>query len=375
MERIAIFGGSFNPVHSEHINLVNIAIEKLNLDKLFVVPTFISPHKENLDASASDRLAMLRLAFMDNEKVEISDFEIQNGGNSYSYITCEHFRKEYPYAEIFFICGGDMLVDFYRWKNPDRILNAVTLASFDREDYFVDYTYQHKYFLEKFNKDFVEIGYKGKKFSSTRIRVYSMLKLPLDNLTDKSVIEYIEKNEVYKSNIYFEYATSVLPTKRLIHTAEVVIKAESKVRELSLSKEKVELSAVLHDVAKYQKVENYPNFTLPKDVPPPVVHSFLGAYIAENVLGIKDEEIIDAIRYHTSGKANMTTLGKLIFVADMVEDTRVYDGVEKLRSYFEESLDKCFIECLKEEMIHLKNKGQPIYGETLNAYNYYIKEI
>ncbi len=373
MERIGIFGGTFNPVHSEHIVIATKAVEKLNLDKLFIMPTNISPHKKGNIASAQDRFNMLKLAFKDNKKIEVSDFEIKNGGESFTYITVEHFKKIYPDSELFLICGADMLSDFKRWKYPERILSVCSLCAFGREDYIIDEK-EHDYFIKTFNKDYTLLNNKGKKVSSTRIRVYSALGLSIDGMTDCKVIEYIKDNNLYKGDKYFEYAKSVLPIKRLTHTAEVVIKASSKIRELSLDSEKVTTACVLHDIAKYQKVEDYPEFKLEAGVPEPVVHAFLGAYIAEKVLKIEDSEIIDAIRYHTSGKANMTKLSKLLFTADMVDETRSYEGVEKLRAYFEESLEKGFIECLKEEMVHLINKKQPIYIETLNAYKYYVKE-
>jgi nicotinate-nucleotide adenylyltransferase len=109
-------------------------------------------------------------------------------------------------------------------------------------------------------------------------------------------------------------------------------------------------------------------------MPAPVIHAFLGAYMAERILGITDKNIINAIKYHTSARPQMTDLEKLIFVADMVEKGRDYQGVEILREYFKGDLHKCFIECLKEEYIHLKNKGGDIYFETENAYNYYVRE-
>jgi len=104
-----------------------------------------------------------------------------------------------------------------------------------------------------------------------------------------------------------------------------------------------------------------------------VVHAFLGAFVLEKELGVTDTEIIDAVRYHTSGKADMSTLGKLVFVADMVEEGRDYDGVEKLRELYDKAdFETCFRECLKEEMIHLLNKKQYIFVETLNSYDFYV---
>ena len=165
-----------------------------------------------------------------------------------------------------------------------------------------------------------------------------------------------------------------LPLKRVKHTADVVIAALQKVKALGLDSEKVKIATTLHDCAKYIDYTKVEGFVLPDKVPAPVVHAFLGAYVAEKVLGVTDPEILDAIRYHTSGKADMTTLGKLVFVADMVEEGRTYEGVEKLRELFEkDDFELCFVECLKEEFLHLLNKKQYIYEQTINAFTYYVK--
>ena len=357
MERIGIFGGTFNPVHIEHMEVVRHAIEELKLDRLIVMPTFIAPHKTDIPLPAQDRINMLKIAFKDFDKVEVSDFEILNGGKSYTYLTVEHFKKTLN-AHVFFICGGDMLTNFKTWRYPERILAACDLAAFGREDFFTDYSAEKALFLERFNKSFIQLKYIGKNFSSTKIRIYSAFNLPLENLVPKGVEEYIKQNNLYEGDFYTKFICANLPLKRVLHTANVVIAALRKAKELGLDKGKVMLAATLHDCAKYMDYKAAKGFVLPEGVPEPVIHSFLGAFIA----------------YHTSGKANMTTLGKLIFVADMVEEGRNYDGVEYLRALYEkEDFEFCFKECLREEMLHLQNKGQPIYKETINAFNYYCK--
>lgn len=374
MERIAIFGGTFNPVHVEHIKIVESAINELNLDRIFVMPTFLSPHKTLIPAKETERLNMLKLAFSGISKVEVCDYEIKKGGVSFTYQTAEEFRDLYPDAQIFWIVGGDMLVDFKTWRYPERILSAVDLAVFNREDIQVDYEKESEYFLERFSKNFVKLKYNGKTCSSTKIRVYSAFNLSLDGLAPKVVSNYIKENGLYKGDKYTEYILKNLPEKRIRHTANVVLSALSKAKELGLPQEKVMIAATLHDMAKYKNASDYPNFSLPQGVPKPVEHAFLGAYLAKTELGITDEEILDAIRFHTSGKANMTKLAKLIFTADMVEEDRDYQGVNELREYFKGDLDECFRKCLEEEIIHLVNKKQYIYAETLSAYDYYVKD-
>ena len=355
MEKIAIFGGTFNPVHSEHVSLVKSAIKELNLDKLIVMPTYLSPHKTSKSAPAEDRLAMLKLAFSDEKNVEISDFEILKKGKSYTYQTVEHFYSKN--TTLYFLVGGDMLIDFKKWKFPERILSCATLAVFDREKVFVDYQKEQEYFKKTFGKQFIKLNYQGLDFSSTKIRTYLKLNLSLDGLMPNAVCEYVKENKVFEPDEYERFILKTLPPHRIKHTAEVIITALKKARELGLDQEKVRISATLHDCAKYLNKEEVQGFTLPDGVPQPVVHAFLGAFVAEKFLGITDGEILDAIRYHTSGKADMTTLGKLIFVADMIEEGRNYDGVDKLRSLYENAeFEECFKECLKEEFLHLINK-------------------
>ena len=374
MVSIGILGGTFDPVHVEHVRLAKCAIKELGLNKLLVMPTFLSPHKTTNPAPAKDRFAMLKKAFEGVNEVEVSDFEILKEGKSYTYQTVEHFSKT-TNAKLYFIVGGDMLTDFKTWRNPDRILKACTLAVFDREDFFTDYDSEAEYFKAQFNAQFVRLSYKGKSFSSTKIRVYSAFGLPIDHLIDGKIAEYIKNTRLYTCDKYIEYIKKVLPLKRLKHTADVVITALNKVKELSLDREKVMISATLHDCAKYFNPTFFPNFELPSDLPQPVVHAFLGEYIARTVLGVNDAEILDAVKYHTSGKPNMSTLAKLVFVANMVEEGRTYDGVETLRALYEKSdFDACFKECLKEEVLHLINKKQYIYSATLDAYEYYCNK-
>ncbi len=371
--KIGIFGGAFNPVHEMHVLCAKAAAESLKLDKLIVVPTKVSPHKNTPLAPAEHRINMLKIAFKGFDGVEVSDFEISQAGKSYSFITAEHFREEYKSAQLFLIVGADMLSDFFTWKNPERILAAATLVSFGRDGYFVsDKTLKEK-FEKTFGTDYIKIPFSGEDVSSAEIRAYMSLGLKPAGI-NAEVFDYIVKNDVYPADKYSDYVKRALPEKRRIHTANVVACAMKKAKELGLSEEKVRIAATLHDCAKYDDAKKYKGFSLPTDVPPPVAHAFLGAFVAENVLGINDREIIDAIKYHTSGKAGMSTLSKLIFVADMLEKGRDYEEVNYLRDLYEKDFDECFKRCVEEETKHLIAKKQYIYKETLSAYEYYVTE-
>lgn len=373
MERIGIFGGTFNPVHNEHVAVARQAVKELKLDKLYIVPTFLAPHKNGCSVSAEHRINMLRLAFEGEDKIEISTFETDNGGTSYSYITAEHFKKNTD-GEVFMIVGGDMLHDFKNWKYPERILDAVSLCAFLREDEEISVESEREYFKKTFRKDFRILDYHGKKQSSTRIRVYNSFGLDISEMTDAKVVSYVRKNNLYEGNEYQKEVIKRLPLKRLIHTANVVTCALKKAKALGLDEEKVITACSLHDIAKYTDYKTVKGFVLPKEMPKAVIHSHLGAYIIERYLGIKDKDILSAVKYHTSGRANMSDLEKLVFVSDMIEDGRDYDGVEYLRECYKGDFENCFIECVKEEIQHLLGKNQYIYFETINCYNYYANK-
>ena len=373
MNKVAIFGGTFNPVHNEHIALAKQVVDQLGLDKLIIMPTYLPPHKNSVPAPAQDRLNMLKLAFEGQPKIEVSDYEIKKQGKSYTFETVEHFKGLVD-GNLYFIVGADMLADFKNWRNPQRILDACDLVAVGREDSVIDFDAETDYFIKNFGKPYIKLSYTGKTQSSTAVRIYTSLGLDITDKVPKKVAHYIYSNGLYAPDEYCEFIKKTLTEKRLVHTAEVTITALSKAKELKLDSEKVRISALLHDCAKYINPTTVQDFTLDSDVPAPVVHAFLGEHIAKTRLNIMDTEILDAIKYHTSGKPDMSDLAKLIFVADMVEKGRNYQGVELLREYFKGDLHKCLVECLKEEMVHLINKKSYIYRLTIDAYDFYVKD-
>ena len=117
MLNIGIYGGSFDPVHSGHVNLVRECLEKTLLDMVYIVPNYIQPFKENkIEVSTEDRINMLEIAFKDVEKSYISHFEINRKGISYTYKTLDYFK------EIYFTSGSDALVNIHKYKKGDYIL-------------------------------------------------------------------------------------------------------------------------------------------------------------------------------------------------------------------------------------------------------------
>ncbi|MBQ8659006.1 MAG: nicotinate (nicotinamide) nucleotide adenylyltransferase [Clostridia bacterium] len=372
--RIGIFGGSFDPPHSEHQNLVEAAKKSLSLDKIFIVPAAVPPHKRGKTLSANEhRLQMCRLAFSGIEKTEVSDFEMRVGGVSYTYLTCQYFKEKFPDSQLFWFVGTDMLRDFPSWKNPETILSLATLAVCARSEEEDWIEKESRAFETRFEKKFAVIDYHGKDISSTKIRVLAGAGADISPFTGKAVAEYIERNELYK--IPFAETSLMMQTdKRKAHSLRVAFLAAARAPSLKISERKAVTAALFHDCAKNLPLDSpcLSGFSA-QGVPKAVVHQYAGAYLTEYLFGVEDEEILNAVRFHTSGRAEMTPLEQLIFLSDMLEEERVFSGVEKLRELFwrNQTLDECMFFALKDTLSHLKEKGGEIYPLTQEAYEYY----
>ena len=379
--KIAIFGGSFDPVHTEHIRLAQAAITELGLDKLFVMPAYAPPHKKGKKLSPDcDRLEMCRIAFRDIDEAVVCDYEIAKGGTSYTYLTCRYFRENYPDADIFWIVGTDMLRDFPTWKNPASILRDVTLAVCGRaeaqkawwEDELPD-------FVARFGKPFQTFTYNGAPVSSTKIRVLAGAGMRLTPLVCESVEEYILQKGLYKIP-NADKALALETPQRQAHSLRVAELAASRAVAFGVDEKKAIAAALFHDCAKNLPADSpYLQGFIPPtewgEIPREVYHQFAGAYVAENTFGIKDEDILNAIRYHTSARENMSDLEKIVFLADMMESERRYDGVDELRAlFFDKDLDACLTESLRQTLLFLQKKGGEVYPLTEKAYRFYANQ-
>lgn len=374
--RIAIFGGSFDPIHTEHVRLAEFAIAELGLDKLFLMPAYAPPHKKGKMLSPDeDRLEMCRLACAHLDKVEVSDYEIAKKGVSYTYLTCKHFKEQYPNAQLFWLVGTDMLRDFPTWKNPEEILSYATLAVCGRNENGEWVEKEQAEFARLFGKSFAYLSYNGKDVSSTQIRVLAGAGMRLTDFVPPSVEEYIQAKGLYKIP-FADKALSLENAKRQAHSLRVAYLAAKRAVQLQIPEKEAIEAALLHDCGKNLE-ENSPyleGFALPKEwgeVPREVAHQFAGAFVCEKHFGITDEEILNAVRYHTSGRPNMGTLEKLIFLADMLEPERNYDCVDTLRALFWKDIDECLTVALFETLKFLEKKGGEVYPLTRMAYAFY----
>ncbi len=164
--------------------------------------------------------------------------------------------------------------------------------------------------------------------------------------------------------------------KRYIHTLGVMESAIELAKQYGVDEKKAEIAAIFHDYAKFRTKTEMKDIIDTHGIPADLLeynaelwHAPVGAVLVEKVVGISDNEILDAIRYHTSGRAGMTKLDKVIYLADYIEPNRDFPGVEEVRELARKSLELALIKALQNTISFLLNRNQAVYPETINFYN------
>lgn len=197
MGKIALFGGTFDPVHNGHIALAERVLNDFSLDKLIFIPAGHPPHKQGRRITgAMHRYRMVELATAHNPKFELSDFEVMSKTPNYSYLTISHFKEQFPEDEIFFLVGGDSFRDFPDWKCYRKLLTLCTFLVVPRPGIF------GPQYLEKFHGDEAPPRVLFVKdfacdISSTEIRARLSEGKPVSSTIPPVVEDYIRKNRLY----------------------------------------------------------------------------------------------------------------------------------------------------------------------------------
>lgn len=203
MERIGIFGGTYNPPHLGHLNIVENFIKKLELNRVMIIPTYTPPHKTCPDlASTEDRLMMCKLTF-ESEIFDVSDMEIERRGKSYTYDTLVELKAVYPDAEFYFLVGDDMLLTLHEWNKPEEILKLCTIVSSVRcdglrLDDLISYVEQN-YAKQYVDGRFVFLEIEPLVLSSTDVRTKVRHGESIVGLVTEKTADYIDRRGLYRA--------------------------------------------------------------------------------------------------------------------------------------------------------------------------------
>lgn len=383
--KVGIFGGTFNPIHNGHLSLIEHMIEALQLDELLLIPTAIPPHKESsVVINAQHRLEMCRLAVQNFQKVTVSDIEINRGGKSYTVDTLRLLRVERPHDELILLVGSDMFYSITEWKSADEIIRMVRIAAVAREADELPKMYEQCDHLNANGAHTEVIEIEPVVICSANLREHECFSGNIPPIVER----YIVQNGLYgreqKLLVDLDQLTSWLRSTisrdRFTHTLNVASEALRLAQTYEENGDVAYLAGLLHDCCKELPKQEMLNLLGGSDIIKdptfaesfPVWHGFAAAIYIQRELSVLNSQIIDAVRYHTTGRGEMSRIEEIVYLADLISADRSYPGVESLRAKAYRSIDLAMLESLQFSIKNLIQNSAPVLTDTLNAYNRYL---
>lgn len=199
MGLIAIFGGTFNPIHIGHREILDKLTNIRSIEKIILIPTKIPPHKQvSFLAKEEDRVKMCEIVAEKYDNVEVSAIELNRAGKSYTIDTLMRVKALYPDKKIAITVGADMVVTFDEWKDYKRIIENSVIITFARAGTDLDSYNKGLELLKNWGAELIIIADAISAVSSTEIRNSLSAGSPLEGLLDKEIYDYICNNNVYE---------------------------------------------------------------------------------------------------------------------------------------------------------------------------------
>ena len=394
--KIGIYGGSFNPPHLGHQNAAIEAAKKCGLDKLLLIPAGIPPHKMMEQGSPANehRLAMTQLmgaqaALRSGVEVETLELEMRREGKSYTVDTLRALRRQYPNDELMLFMGTDMFFSFDTWRAPEEIAGLAKVVAFYRNesDNAAAFAAQAERLTARFRgKGFGTLALdRVIEVSSTELRE-GMRSGASEKMLEPQVYGYILRERLYGTDLDLKRLTprqlrpialSYLKAKRCAHVLGTAATAVKLAEKYGADVRKAEVAGLLHDCTKKlsmpEQLALCEKYGIALDELErkalKLLHAKTGAALARDVFGV-DDDVYGAILWHTTGKPDMTVLEKVIYLADFIEPTRDFPGVDALRETVWQDLDRGLLMGLEMTVAEMEEMGNPIHGNTLAARDY-----
>ena len=386
---ILIYGGSFNPPHVGHVRAVEMAVKELSPERVFLIPTAIPPHKEVADGTpeGTERLLMTQLAAREIPGAEVLDLELRRGGKSYTVDTLRALREKYPGEELIFLLGTDMLLTFEQWREPETILSLAAIAMFPRESHKgAAIREMGEYLQDRYGADIRFIPGEPLEISSTELREALQNRQGASMVPEK-VYAHIIRRRLYGAKPDYAWlrreAYRYLKPKRIPHVHGTEQEAVRLAKRWGESVDDAAEAAICHDITKrlgladqlslcrqYNIVADDYETTSEK-----LLHAKTGAAFAADLFGLSTDAEA-AICWHTTGRAGMTALQKILYLADYIEPGRAgFDGLEELRKAAYEDLDLAMELGLRMSLDDVTARGYVPHGDTLEAHAWFMEML
>ena len=381
MAKIAIYGGTFNPVHIGHTNLLDNFMNKLDFDKVIVIPTNIPPHKEvHITADSQTRIEMCKVAFC-CDKVVVSDIELKRDAKSYSYDTVCALKESYPNDDLFFLMGSDMFLYLEKWYRYDDLKKLVTFCAASRNQEDRRLLEQHAARLEENGAKTVVVDIDVIDISSAQIREKLMFGESCDHLLPEGVEKIVREKNLYSFEQAVDFCKKAIRPRlndsRFHHSLCVAESAGELAVKYGADYKKAYLAGLLHDITKQtseeeqlQLIEKFGILCEDTQMDSKALwHAVTGAAYVKNVLKFSDEDFLNSIRYHTTSRKGASLLEDVVYIADFISYDRDYHDVDVMREKAQRSLNEAKEYGLAYTIADNTKKGRRVGTNTIEAYN------
>ncbi len=354
--------------------LIAAAANRIRPDRILVVPAYLAPFKDASAAPALERAEMARVGIVEKlpkrwrkiARVDLS--ECRERRKVYTVETLARLSALDPHGDLHFVCGQDSAASFPRWKNPARLRTLATWWYGVRPGAVEN----PPSFFRRLTGRFPDI-------SSTELRATLSLGHDCSEHVFPEVMERIEKRGSYGVGLLRRLKETLKPG-RYEHTLNVAALADALARRHGQDAAKARLAGILHDagkrmsppmMAEYARKNrlNIPQREKTAALEPMLLHAYISEDLAKKEFGVEDAEVLSAIRKHTLGDVKMSTLDKVVYVADACSSDRTHPGVEKTRALAFIDLDEAFLRCLTDKLSHALARGAWLHPLTIQLWN------
>ena len=396
--KIGVYGGTFDPPHLGHMEAAKAACSALGLEKLLFVPAAQPPHKDLARDSAGGehRLAMTELMAdglclaLGRPAAAVDRVEFDRPGPSYTADTLAALRERYPEDELWLLMGTDMLLTFPQWREPERIAALVGLCAFSRRDgEEYELRAQAAVLEERYGAHTAVISLeKPVDVSSSRLRGV-LAEAPQRARDDLwcPVYGYILRQGLYGTHVDLKrlddedlrrVSWSMVKAKRIPHIRGTEEEAVRLAVHWGEDPEQARRAGILHDCTKYLDLTQQLHLCQKYDIvldqlereTVKLLHAKTGAALARHLFGVSDE-IYWAIYWHTTGKADMSPLEKILYLADYIEPSRQdFPGLDRLRQLAYEDMDAALLMGCELTIEDMVRRGNLVHRNTQQARDY-----
>ena len=373
---IGIFGGSFDPFHLGHRRILEAALAAYDFKRFYLMPTSSPAYKDRALSLAVYRYAMTQLATVDLSQVKLSRMELKHTeGPNYTANTLAKLHKKWDQktkdpVQFKLVLGSDALDYFSSWHKPAEIMAqadlVIALRGCDAKEEKA-YRKKAKNLQKAYGGSIEFFPMQAIEISSTDLRQQLVRNEVKKKYYPGPVADFLRQHRPYvfyqdfqalkpethdQLRVFEQAIWHKMPTRRLIHVANVSLYASHLARIHGLDPDKAAVAGLLHDSCK--------NIPLPEQytyvrqsgfayaVNAAIAHGPASAYWNKMALGVTDEDIYHAVMYHTTGRPGMTPLEKVIYLADKIEFGRPFRDLDKIRQAAELDLDEAMRLCLRE---------------------------